>query len=257
VAHEQAKRTLACAALPVNQPDLFVVDLAAFAAIEDLGGAPGDRIVLPHLLGGELFRAVETARASSGAQAQHDILAGAGDQLDALHHGREYGAIAETPIHGQQQNLSAGAGRVDEAAQLFCAVAQEDPSYEDAKVNCKIMTDQAQREARRNEERFNSGVRYKNQRMKWDTVIEEKTSELARFLTEKTSTVDFTEPTPNLERPDNRTIHERVNSLTWNEAKRLGVGKSTFHYLRQNAGSERPFRPYTKTVQKLQGYTHT
>ena len=50
------------------------------------------------------------------------------------------------------------AGRVDEAAQLFCAVAQQDPGYKDAKVNCKIMSDQAQREARRNEERFNDGV---------------------------------------------------------------------------------------------------
>lgn len=50
------------------------------------------------------------------------------------------------------------AGRVDEAAQLFCAVAQQDPGYKDAKINCKIMTDQAQREARRNEDRFNSGV---------------------------------------------------------------------------------------------------
>lgn len=50
------------------------------------------------------------------------------------------------------------AGRVDEAAQLFCAVAQQDPGYKDAKINCKIMSDQAQREARRNEDRFNSGV---------------------------------------------------------------------------------------------------
>lgn len=50
------------------------------------------------------------------------------------------------------------AGRVDEAARLFCQIAQEDPGYKDAKINCKIMTDQAQREARRNEERFNNGV---------------------------------------------------------------------------------------------------
>jgi hypothetical protein len=29
-------------------------------------------------------------------------------------------------------------------------------------------------------EQFNSGVRYRGQKMKWDTVIEEKTSELCR-----------------------------------------------------------------------------
>lgn len=50
------------------------------------------------------------------------------------------------------------AGRVDEAARLFCQVAQQDPGYKDAKVNCKIMTDQLNREIRRNEERFSNGV---------------------------------------------------------------------------------------------------
>ncbi len=40
-------------------------------------------------------------------------------------------------------------------------------------------------------EQFNRGVIYRGKRLKWDTVIEEKTSELARFLTEKTLTADF------------------------------------------------------------------
>ena len=31
-------------------------------------------------------------------------------------------------------------------------------------------------------ERFNSGVSYKGRVLKWDTVIQEKTSELARYL---------------------------------------------------------------------------
>jgi CRISPR-associated protein Cas1 len=86
-------------------------------------------------------------------------------------------------------------------------------------------------------------------------VIEEKTSELARYLTGKASTVDFTESSPNLERLDNRELRERINSLTSNEAKRLGVGKSTLHYLRRNAHSERPFRLYHKTMEKLQAAT--
>lgn len=45
-------------------------------------------------------------------------------------------------------------------------------------------------------EKFNSGVSYKGRTLKWDTVIEEKTLELSRFLTGKSSAVDFLEPAP-------------------------------------------------------------
>jgi CRISPR-associated protein Cas1 len=46
--------------------------------------------------------------------------------------------------------------------------------------------------------RFNSGVNYKGRVLKWDTVIEEKTLELSRFLTGRSSTLDFCEPSPTL-----------------------------------------------------------
>jgi CRISPR-associated protein Cas1 len=45
-------------------------------------------------------------------------------------------------------------------------------------------------------ERFNSGVQYKGRLLKWDTVIQQKTNELARFLTGRSSSVDFSEPAP-------------------------------------------------------------
>lgn len=103
--------------------------------------------------------------------------------------------------------------------------------------------------------RYNSGVRYCGRVLKWDTVIEQKALELSRFLTGKTSTVDFEEPSPNLERFDNRKLRERINSLTSVEAKRLGVRKSTLHYLRRNARRERPFKLHGKTMEKLQAVT--
>ena len=43
---------------------------------------------------------------------------------------------------------------------------------------------------------FNSGAVYKGRRMKWDTVIEEKCLEFARWLTGKSGSLDFTEPAP-------------------------------------------------------------
>jgi CRISPR-associated protein Cas1 len=100
-------------------------------------------------------------------------------------------------------------------------------------------------------ERFNRGVCYRGQRLKWDTVIEEKTSELARFLTEKTSTVDFAEPSPKLDRLDDRELRERINSLTLHEAKKRGLGKSTLHYLRRNARRGKPLKVYGKVKEKL------
>jgi hypothetical protein len=59
---------------------------------------------------------------------------------------------------------AANAGRVDEATRLFCEVAQEDPAYRngEAKQNCNIMTQEAAKEAGRNDERFADGVRLFN-----------------------------------------------------------------------------------------------
>jgi hypothetical protein len=100
-------------------------------------------------------------------------------------------------------------------------------------------------------QRFNSGVNYKGRILKWGTVIEEKTGELARFVTGKTSTVDSDEPSPNLEGYGNRELRERINSLTSDEAKRLGIGKSTLHYLRKKARSPKPFTVYATVRGRL------
>lgn len=100
-------------------------------------------------------------------------------------------------------------------------------------------------------EQFNRGVSYRGRRLKWDTVIEQKTLELTRFLTSKLSMVDFVEPSPRLDRSDNRILRQRINSLTSDEAKKLGIRKSTLHYLRQNAREGRAFNTYAKVRRKL------
>jgi CRISPR-associated protein Cas1 len=101
--------------------------------------------------------------------------------------------------------------------------------------------------------RFNSGVMYKGQGMKWDTVIEEKTNELARYLNERSFTLDFCEPTPVLERTDSRAIREVILTLTQSEASELGIGKSTLHYLREKAREPSSFRLYEHVRRKLLG----
>jgi CRISPR-associated protein Cas1 len=100
-------------------------------------------------------------------------------------------------------------------------------------------------------ERFNSGVVYKDHRMKWDTVIQEKTSELARYFTGRSRSLDFSEPAPILERTDNRLVREKILSLTQSEAKERGIGKSTLHYLRRNASRRDQFAVYKPIMTKL------
>ncbi len=59
----------------------------------------------------------------------------------------------------KQAQAAAGSGKVDEAARLFCEVAKEDAAYKDAKQNCTIYTQEAERERKRNEDRFQEGLK--------------------------------------------------------------------------------------------------
>jgi len=104
-------------------------------------------------------------------------------------------------------------------------------------------------------ERFNSGVRYKGRVLKWDTVIREKTSELASFLTGKTSRLDFEEPSPTLQRFDSIELRDRIIRLSSEEAKELKIPKQTLHDLRTKARDEQPFRLYGKVRDKLGSLT--
>jgi hypothetical protein len=100
-------------------------------------------------------------------------------------------------------------------------------------------------------DRFNSGVEYGGKTWNWDTTILTKTQEMARCLLHRSESIDFVEPRPGFERMDTKTLRERILKLSATEARRLGISKSTLHYLRKNAGGERSFRIYTATDSKL------
>jgi CRISPR-associated protein Cas1 len=91
-------------------------------------------------------------------------------------------------------------------------------------------------------ERFNSGVSYEGRVFKWDTVIEQKAVELGRYLVGRTSKLNFSDPSPNLTRTDDREFRRRIIGLSQLDAGRLGIGKSTLHYLRKNAKSDYSLR---------------
>jgi CRISPR-associated protein Cas1 len=99
--------------------------------------------------------------------------------------------------------------------------------------------------------RFNAGVTYKSRVLKWDTLIEQKTNELSRFLTGKSPRFDFTEPTPNLERQDSSELRARILGMTSAQARERGIRKNTLHYLREHAQSRSTFRLHRSTLKKL------
>lgn len=101
-------------------------------------------------------------------------------------------------------------------------------------------------------ERFNSGVKYKGRALKWDTVIEQKTLELGRYLVGRSGGLDFCEPSPRLTRTDDRELRRRILRLSQADARDLGIGKSTLHCLRRNARSQCSFKVYRKLGEKLE-----
>jgi CRISPR-associated protein Cas1 len=101
-------------------------------------------------------------------------------------------------------------------------------------------------------ERFNVGTVYRNQRMRWETVIAEKCSEFTRFLVGKAKGLDFTEPSPTLERFDGRRLRSKILSLNFSQAKQVGIPKQSLHDLRVKARSPQPFKLHNETIRKLQ-----
>jgi CRISPR-associated protein Cas1 len=100
-------------------------------------------------------------------------------------------------------------------------------------------------------ERFNSAVRYKGRALKWDIVIEQKVVELGRYLVGRSSRLDFSEPSPSLRGVDDNGLRRRTLSLTQQEARRLGIRRSTLHYLRRNATLGCSLRVYSKVRRRL------
>jgi len=100
-------------------------------------------------------------------------------------------------------------------------------------------------------ERFNSVVRYNGRALKWDTVIEQKTVELGRYLVGGTRSPNFSEPSAELRRTDDREVRRRILNLSQSDGRELGIGSSTLHYLRQRARNKATFKVYERTREKL------
>jgi CRISPR-associated protein Cas1 len=100
-------------------------------------------------------------------------------------------------------------------------------------------------------EQFNSGVTYDGKRVTWDTLILRKCQELARYLLGNTAKFDLVNPKPTLDREDAQVLKKKIQSLSGAEARKLGLNKSTLHYLRKRARDRKPFKVYEPVLEKL------
>jgi len=100
-------------------------------------------------------------------------------------------------------------------------------------------------------EQFNSGVTYGGKRVTWDTLILRKCQELARYLLGKATRFDLVNPNPTLDREDTQVLRKKIQSLSGAQAMKLGLNKSTFHYLRRRARDQKPLRVYEPVLAKL------
>jgi len=64
------------------------------------------------------------------------------------------------------------------------------------------------------------------------------------FSPRESGSIDFKQPAPSLARSDSRELRKRVLALSAREARKLGISKSTLHYLRENAASYLSFDIY-------------
>jgi CRISPR-associated protein Cas1 len=100
-------------------------------------------------------------------------------------------------------------------------------------------------------EQFNSGVMYGGKRLTWDTLILRKCQELAHYLLGKTTRFDLVNPKLTLEREDTQMLRKKILSLSGAEAGKLGLKKSTLHYLKKHAREQKPFRVYKHVLTRL------
>jgi len=91
-------------------------------------------------------------------------------------------------------------------------------------------------------EQFNTGVRCKGGILKWDTVIEQKTMELARLLIGKSRLPSFSGPKPELTRTDNSDHRKGIPSPSRSQAQRLRTVKSVFHGMCEHVPSNTRLR---------------
>jgi len=106
------------------------------------------------------------------------------------------------------------------------------------------------------EHQFNNKVEYKGSRT-WHYILQIKTRELSHYLLKKRSTINFTQPKHSLTRLDSFDLREKILSIQYKDAEKLGFSKGAIHYMKKKALSSSPFKVYSKSMKKLLNVDNT
>jgi CRISPR-associated protein Cas1 len=99
--------------------------------------------------------------------------------------------------------------------------------------------------------KFNSTVQYRGKRYGWDTVMRLKCQELASYIFNRQSELDFESPSPLLPRDDSQAVKKRILSFSIADAGRLGIRKNTLWYLQKRSRTRKPLKTYSTITNKI------
>ena len=100
-------------------------------------------------------------------------------------------------------------------------------------------------------EKFNSSVIYCGKSYHWDTIIQLKTQQLAKYILGKTKEINFSNTSPCLVNLDEKELRNRILSLSTSEARKHGIRKNTLWHLKKRAKERKPLEVYSKISDKL------
>lgn len=98
---------------------------------------------------------------------------------------------------------------------------------------------------------FNRKAPYKKKNFTYQTILYDKVQQLANFISDKRSDIDFAVPNLEIRRDDTVSLKERILGLTPEDRKRLGINKSTLWYMKKNLKSNKRTKFYDKTLSKF------
>jgi CRISPR-associated protein Cas1 len=102
--------------------------------------------------------------------------------------------------------------------------------------------------------KFNSTILYRNKLYGWDTVMRLKCQELAKYILNRQSELDFESPSPLLPKDDSQGVKNRILSMSITDAERLGIRKNTLWYLQKRSRTRKPLKTYSTITNKILNY---
>ncbi|MDH3203303.1 MAG: CRISPR-associated endonuclease Cas1 [Nitrosopumilus sp.] len=86
----------------------------------------------------------------------------------------------------------------------------------------------------------------------YSVILEDTVKQLAHHILGKSKDFEFAIPEIHLARNDVTNLREKIESMTPEERKQLGINKSTLWYLKKNLQDNKSFKIYDKVLSKIQ-----